>query len=385
MRSGCRSGGCEGKRFGAVRVVPGPSAAPIRGAITCGPWPPSPRRCRRSRPGREDPAYDPGGKSARSVVGSFSKQGGRREGAGSSARDRRPRHRGGRPVGDAAVARAAGTRRPCRRGPGAGARARLPCGVAECGRCRLDAVGPSTAGGARARRRQHGRRGCRIPLNRGAFAGSISSGSGDGGFMKRNAFAGAVGLCAFALAACSITIGSTGSTGSTGSAGSPGSSAPASPAVAPSSAASPSSPTAYGATYLALVAPANTAIFALDTAVLGPTADLTPQSLHSMVAASATSIRTLDDHLRSAEWPRTAVPDITTLASTNDVLIEVLEGYESELQAPSVADFNAVVQALRAAGSGYATDRGRASDAAARVRSDLGLPPPSAPQVTLND
>jgi hypothetical protein len=34
---------------------------------------------------------------------------------------------------------------------------------------------------------------------------------------------------------------------------------------------------------------------------------------------------------------------------------------------------------------GYVNDRGLTTDAAGRVRADLGFPPPSAPQVTLDD
>jgi hypothetical protein len=86
-------------------------------------------------------------------------------------------------------------------------------------------------------------------------------------------------------------------------------------------------------------------------------------------------------------WPRIAEPDITALAATDDVLVVLLQGYEADLQSPTPgADFDTVLQALQVDGSRYAIDRGLASDAAARVRADLGLPPPaSAPQVTLND
>ena len=142
---------------------------------------------------------------------------------------------------------------------------------------------------------------------------------------------------------------------------------------------------ADGATYLKFVGPVNTAQFALDTAVFGSTADLTPQSLRAILATSAASVRTFDDHLRSANWPTAARSDVLTLASTDDVLLEVIDDDESELEAPTAVQFSAVVQDLQVADSGYADDLGRASDAAARVRSDLGLPPASAPQATLND
>jgi hypothetical protein len=197
--------------------------------------------------------------------------------------------------------------------------------------------------------------------------------------MKRTTRVVVVGLLvigAFSVTGCSISIGAMGE----GSSAAPVSSAGPS-MISP---VSPSA-TSVGSTYLALVGPVNTATFALDTAVYGPTADLTPESLRAIIAASASSIRTFDDRLRSTTWPRTAVPDITTLASTNDVLVEVLGNFESELQSPTAADFNAVVQALQADTSGYANDREVATDAAGRVRADLGLPPPSASQVTLND
>ena len=210
--------------------------------------------------------------------------------------------------------------------------------------------------------------------------------------MKRTAFvvvAGAAVVGVFAVAGCSISIGSMGR-------GSP-SRAPLAvtssvPAVSPVSpvTASPSSPasmTAAGATYLALVGPLNTTTLALDTAVFDSPSDLTTQSLTAVIAASAASIQTFDDHVRSVTWPRIAEPDITALAATDDVLVVVLQGYEADLQSPTPgADFDTVLQALQVDGSRYAIDRGLASDAAARVRADLGLPPPaSAPQVTLND
>jgi hypothetical protein len=207
--------------------------------------------------------------------------------------------------------------------------------------------------------------------------------------MKRTAFAVVAGAVVVgALAGCSISIGSMGQ-------GSPPraplavtSPAPADSPVSPAT-VSPSSPatmTAAGATYLALVGPLNTTTFALDTAVFESPSDLTTQSLSAVIAASAGSIQTFNDHVRSVTWPRSAEPDITTLAATNDVLVVVLQGYEADLQSPTpVADFNTVLQALQVDGSPYALDRGLATDASARVRSDLGLPPPSAPQVTLND
>jgi hypothetical protein len=211
--------------------------------------------------------------------------------------------------------------------------------------------------------------------------------------MRRTALVVGVGtVIVGALAGCSITIGSMGSTGQ----GSSPTSA-ARPAVSSSAATvSPASPsvispvsppaTSAGSTYLALVGPANTTTFALDTAVFESPADLTTQSLSAIIAASATSLQTLNAHLRSDTWPRTAEPDITTLAATNDVLVVVLQGYQSELQSPKPgADFNAVLQALQVDDSRYAIDRGLATDASARVRADLGLPPPSALQATLND
>jgi hypothetical protein len=210
--------------------------------------------------------------------------------------------------------------------------------------------------------------------------------------MKRTAFAvgvGAVGVGAVVVAAltgCSISISAEGQASSP-AAGTPvaaaGSAAPVSPAAP--SVTSPGSPSA-GATYMAFVGPVNAATFALDAAVLDETADLTTASLSTIIAASAASIQTFNDHLRRTTWPRTAEPDITTLAATNDVLVVVLQGYESELQSPAPgADFHSVLDALQVDSSRYATDRGLATDAAARVRADLGLPPPSAPQVTLND
>lgn len=208
--------------------------------------------------------------------------------------------------------------------------------------------------------------------------------------MKRTACAVGVGAVVVgALAGCSITIGSIGQGSSPASGARPAATSPAAP-VSPASPSviSPISPSATlaGSTYLALVGPANTATFALDTAVFESPSDLTTQSLSSVIAADAASIQTFNDHLRSTTWPRTAEPDITTLAAMNDVLVVVLQSYESELQSPTPgADFNAVLDALQVAGSRYAIDRGLASDAAVRVRADLGLPPPSAPQVTLND
>jgi hypothetical protein len=216
-----------------------------------------------------------------------------------------------------------------------------------------------------------------------------------GELMKRTAFAVVVGVVVVgAIGGCSITIGSMGH-GSSPAAGArvavASSAAPSSPvwqsaapSAAPPSTVSPSTSTA-GATYLAIVEPANTATVALDSAVFDSPNDLTAVSLSSVIAASATSIQTFDDHLRSATWPRTAEPDVTTLAATGDVLVVVLQGYESDLQSPtSGADFDTVLQALQVEDSAYAIDRGLASDAAGRVRADLGLPPPSAPQVTLN-
>ena len=82
----------------------------------------------------------------------------------------------------------------------------------------------------------------------------------------------------------------------------------------------------------------------------------------------------------------TSAADITTLAATNDVLVVVLQGYEADLKSPTPgADFDSVRKALQVDSSRYAIDRGLATDASARVRADLGLPPPSASQVTLND
>jgi hypothetical protein len=192
---------------------------------------------------------------------------------------------------------------------------------------------------------------------------------------------------AFSITGCSISIDSMGQGSSARTSVAPltSSPAPVSPAVVPVSPASPSS-TSAGATYLAIVGPANTASFALDTAVFDSPSDLTTESLSAVITASTKSIQTFDDHLRSTTWPRTAEPDVTTLAATGDVLVVVLQGYESELRSPTPgADFNAVLKALQVDGSKYAIDRGLASDAAGRVRADLGLPPASAPQVTLND
>jgi len=202
---------------------------------------------------------------------------------------------------------------------------------------------------------------------------------------------GALVLGIYGVTGCSISIGSTAQGSSSAPAARP---AVTSPAVAsPAAPASPSvispvspSATSAGATYLALVGPLNTETFALDTAVFESPDDLTTQSLSAVVTASAAALQTFNDHLRSTTWPRTALPDITTLAATNDVLVVVLQGYESELQSPTVgADFDTVLQALQVDSSRYAIDRGLATDASARVRADLGLPPPSAPQVTLND
>lgn len=220
--------------------------------------------------------------------------------------------------------------------------------------------------------------------------------------MKRTArvvVVAALVVGAFTVTGCSITIGSMGSSGqgpSTTSAAPPAAVSPAvtspavtSPAVtspsAPISPASPS-PTSAGATYLALVGPLNTETFALDTAVFESPDDLTTRSLSAIVTASAAALHTFNDRLRSTTWPRAALPDITTLAATNDVLVVVLQGYEAELKSPMPgADFDSVLAALQVDSSRYAIDRGLASDAAARVRADLGLPPPAAPQVTLND
>jgi hypothetical protein len=146
------------------------------------------------------------------------------------------------------------------------------------------------------------------------------------------------------------------------------------------------SPTSAGATYLALVGPLNIETFALDTAVFETPDELTTQSLSAVVTASAAALQTFNDRLRSTTWPRTALPDITTLAATNDVLVVVLQSYEADLQSPTAgADFDSVLKALRVESSRYAIDRGLATEASARVRADLGLPAPSEPQVTLND
>jgi hypothetical protein len=208
--------------------------------------------------------------------------------------------------------------------------------------------------------------------------------------MKRTTRVVVVGVLvigAFSITGCSISIGQMGQGSSSRASVAPltSSPAPVSPSVVRVSPVAPSS-TSAGATYLAIVGPANTASFALDTAVFGSSSALTTESLSAVITASAKSIQTFDDHLRSTTWPRTAEPDITTLAATGDVLVVVLQGYESELRSPTTgADFNAVLKALQVDGSKYAIDRGLASDAAGRVRSDLGLPPASAPQVTLND
>ncbi|HZV26459.1 MAG TPA: hypothetical protein VFG00_09215 [Acidothermaceae bacterium] len=215
--------------------------------------------------------------------------------------------------------------------------------------------------------------------------------------MKRTTRVVVVGVMvvgAFAITGCSISIGSMGRGSEPTSAPRPAGTSPAvaSPS-APVSPASPSvispvspSPTSAGATYLALVGPLNAETFALDTAVLESPDDLTTQSLAAVVTASAAALHTFNDHLRSTTWPRTALPDITTLAATNDVLVVVLQGYESDLKSPTPgADFGTVLEALQVDSSRYAIDRGLATDASARVRADLGVPPPSAPQVTLND
>jgi hypothetical protein len=218
-----------------------------------------------------------------------------------------------------------------------------------------------------------------------------------GEFMRRTTrvvVVAALVVGAFTITGCSITIGSMGSTGQGSSPTSAARPAIASPAVAsPAAPVSPSvispaspSPTSAGATYLALVGPLNTETFALDTAVFETPDDLTTQSLSAIVTASAASLQTFNDRLRSTTWPRAALPDITTLAATNDVLVVVLQGYESDLQSPTPgADFGSVLEALQVDRSRYAIDRGLATDASVRVRADLGLPPPSAPQVTLND
>jgi hypothetical protein len=213
-----------------------------------------------------------------------------------------------------------------------------------------------------------------------------------GEFMKRTTRVVVVGVLVvgvFSITGCSIQIGSTGHGSPSHAPAAATSSAAAVSPVSPVP-ASPSAPVTMAsaaATYLALVGPLNTSTFALDTAVYESPSDLTTQSLSAIIAASAASTQTFNDHLRSITWPRTAEPDITTLAATNDVLVVVLQGYEAELKSPTPgADFNAVLQALQVDGSRYAIDRGLATDASARVRADLGLPPPpSAPQVTLND
>lgn len=222
--------------------------------------------------------------------------------------------------------------------------------------------------------------------------------------MKRTTRAvvvGAVVVGVFTITGCSISIGSVGhgsapTPAARPAAMSPAVASPAVPSSAVPSAAAPAAPsssspvspsaTSAGATYLALVGPLNTETFALDTAVFDAPDDLTTQSLSAVVTASAAALQTFNDRLRSTTWPRTALPDITTLAATNDVLVVVLQGYEADLKSPSPgADFDAVLEALQVDNSRYATDRGLASDASARVRADLGLPPPSAPQVILND
>ena len=209
--------------------------------------------------------------------------------------------------------------------------------------------------------------------------------------MKRNASKGAASAAvlgavivgAVALAGCSIVPSSVVPKTPASPSYPQVAASPSSPVVSVSP-VSPSSPVADGATYLALVGPVNTAQFALDTAVFGSAADLTPQALHAVLAESAASVRTFDDHLRSANWPTAARPDILTLASTNDVLVGVIEDDESLLDSPTTY-FSSVVKDLQVADSGYAEDLGQATDAAARVRSDLGLPPSSDSQDTLND
>ncbi|HEY3925623.1 MAG TPA: hypothetical protein VGL75_13755, partial [Acidothermaceae bacterium] len=202
---------------------------------------------------------------------------------------------------------------------------------------------------------------------------------------------GALVVGIFAVTGCSITIGSLGqgsspaarTAGSSPAVSSPAASSPAvtsptAPSVSPASPApfspapvspvSPATATSAGATYLALVGPLNTETFALDTAVFDSPDDLTTQSLSAVVTASAAALQTFNDRLRSTTWPRTAEPDVTTLAATNDVLVVVLQEYESDLQSPmSGADFDTVLEALQVDGSKYAIDRGLASDASARV------------------
>ncbi|HTC70718.1 MAG TPA: hypothetical protein VK662_14205 [Acidothermaceae bacterium] len=209
--------------------------------------------------------------------------------------------------------------------------------------------------------------------------------------MKRTTSVVGVGaaLVGFALAGCSITIGSTRQASPAASSGlaviiSPTPVSSASPSKTTPSDAPPST-SAAGATYLALVVPVNTATFALDTAVFGSTDDLTANSLGAAIVSSLASIKTFNDQLLTVAWPRTAVPDVTTLASANDMLVSSLQGFESELQSPvGGADFNTVLQDLRSKDSSYRMERGVAFEDAARLRSDLGLPPPPVPQATLN-
>ncbi len=202
---------------------------------------------------------------------------------------------------------------------------------------------------------------------------------------------GALVIGAFTITGCSISIRSMGK----GSSPAPAAQAVANPAVASPAVSSPAAPvvsptspaavTSAGSTYLALVGPVNTKTFALDIAVFDSPDDLTTQSLSAVVTASAVALQKFNGQLRSTTWPRTALPDVTTLAATNDVLVVVLQGYEADLKSPTPgADFDSVLEALQVDNSRYAIDRGLASDASARVRADLALPPPSAPQVTLN-
>lgn len=175
---------------------------------------------------------------------------------------------------------------------------------------------------------------------------------GDGGIMKRTTrvvVVGALVVGVFTMTGCSISIGSVGHRSARPQAARPAAMSPgvASPAVASPAVASPAAPvspsaispvspstTSAGATYLALVSPLNTETFALDAAVFDSPDDLTTQSLSRVVTASAAALQTFNDRLRSTTWPRTALPDITTLAATNDVLVVVLQGYEADLKTP---------------------------------------------------
>ncbi len=193
---------------------------------------------------------------------------------------------------------------------------------------------------------------------------------------------GALVIGAFSITGCSISIRSMGA----GSSPAPAAQAVANPAVASPAVPSPAVPspavsspaapvlsppspaavTSAGSTYLALVGPVNTKTFALDTAVFDSPDDLTTQSLSAVVTASAAALQTFNGQLRSTTWPRTALPDITTLAATNDVLVVVLQGYEADLKSPTPgADFDSVLEALQVDNSRYAIDRGLASDASA--------------------